>query len=181
MTRRPELVAFAAALDGIGANPARDRARYLDLIAPNETPERAAEMAGMWGCALVARGILRAFITHPIFAAPYRDRRAMSDLVDIARDAGALHPPSRVPEPGDFVIVGGGEDGGGPEHVYMALPDGDGVDGGQRDDAGYQVIRIRKHELRDGWDSARDDGHPAGRPRRVRWVVDCEQVLAALG
>jgi hypothetical protein len=184
MTRRHELVAFAAALDGCSANPADpvDRARYLDLIAPYETSERAAEMANMSGCALVARGILRALgVKHPLLDAPYVTGHAMVDLVQIARDAGALHGPDYAPEPGDFVIVGGGADGGGPEHVWMCLPDGQGVDGGQRDAEHYQCVRIRKHDVDDGWDAAHDDGVRGFARRKVRFVIDCEQVLAALG
>jgi hypothetical protein len=182
MTRRPELVAFAAALDGLSANPSSDRGRYLDLIAHGESDVRAAQMALMSDCGLVARGILQELgVQHVRLYAPYVTGHAMSDLVAVARDAGALHGPERTPEPGDFVIVGGGVDGGGPEHVWMCLPDGEGVDGGQRDAEHYEAIRIRKHDIDDGWDAAHDDGVRGFARRKVRWVIDCEQVLAALG
>lgn len=194
MTRRHEIVAFAAMLPGLGANPGdpESRARYLELVAPGESESRAAEMATMSGCALVCRGIWRAFIAHPILEAPYITGRAMADLVTIAREAGALHPwPSRIPEAGDVIIVGGGADGGGPEHAWLALTvdvDEDaaslaasGIDGGQRDAAGFQVVKEREHVMGQGRDRAHDDGAPGGAARRVRYVIDVEAVLERFG
>jgi len=191
MSRRPELVAFAAMLADLGANPCDlvERQRYFELVAPGEAPARATEIATMSGCALVCRGILRAFIQHPILDAPYRTGRAMADLIGIAVEAGALHGPERVPEPGDLVVVGGGADGGGPEHVWIALTVeafdeqlvAGAIDGGQRDADGHQVVRERKHVLGAGYDLARDDGAPGGAPRRVRFVVDVEAVLERFG
>jgi len=185
---RSTVVAFAAALDGISANPANPEARahYLDTIAPGETPARAAEMACMSGCALIARAVLRAFCDHPLLAAPYVTGRAVADVAAIARDAGALHPPGRALEPGDVVIVGGGADGGGPEHVWLALclrGDGawDGLDGGQRDAAGHQAVKVRVHHVEGGYDRAHDDGAGGGVRRKVRAVVDVERVVAAFG
>jgi len=178
MTSRVEVVAYAAALDGLGV--ASDRERYLDLIAPGETPQRAADMAAMSGCALVAAGVLRACgVEHPSLAAPYRVGDAVARLVRIARERGALHGPERVPEPGDLVIVGGGADGGGPEHVWIALssPEDDvidGIDGGQRDGSGRQEIRAREHRIVDGLDQAYDDGVASRVRRRVRYVIDVE-------
>jgi hypothetical protein len=185
---REDICTHARSLAGLSADPADEltRAVYLDTVAPNETPFRRGEMGRMSGCALTcARGILRRFILHAILEAPYRDRRAVSDLVQIAEDAGALLPLSATPEPGDMLIVGGGEDGGGEEHAWTALscienpyPDGglllDGLDGGQRtEDAGrHQCIEVRAHELRDGWDIT------ATYRRRVRYVID---VMATVG
>lgn len=194
MSRRPELVAFAAMLADLGANPCDlvERQRYFELVAPGEAPARATEIATMSGCALVCRGILRAFIQHPILDAPYRTGRAMADLIGIAVEAGALHGPERVPEPGDLVVVGGGADGGGPEHVWIALTvdveaydettaTARGIDGGQRDGQGFQVIREREHLMGAGHDQAHDDGAPGGAPRKVRWVIDVEAVLDRFG
>lgn len=194
MNRRHEVVAFAAMLPGLGANPAdgEARARYLELVAPGESAARAAELSTMSGCALVVRGIWRAFIAHPIMERPYVTGKAMSDLVQIAREAGALHPwPARIPEAGDVIIIGGGADGGGPEHAWIALSvsvDEDaaslaasGIDGGQRDAAGFQVVKEREHVMGQGRDRATDDGAQGGAARRVRYVIDTETVLERFG
>lgn len=191
MTTREDIVTRARQLAGLSADPAhpRERARYLETIAPRETYARATEMARMYGCALTcARGILDDFILHAILQEPYRDQRAVSDLVQIAKDAGALLPLSATPQPGDMLIVGGGEEDGGPEHAWTALscienpyPDGglllDGLDGGQRtEDAGrHQCIQLRAHELRDGWDIT-----PTGR-KRVRYVIDVMAIVGRFG
>jgi hypothetical protein len=190
-TTREHIVTRARSLSGLTADPdfPIGRDRYLDTVAPNETPFRTNEMGKMSGCALTcARGILRRFILHAILEAPYRDRRAVSDLVQIAKDAGALLPLSAPPQPGDMLIVGGGEDGGGDEHAWTALscmanpyPDGglllDGLDGGQRtEDAGrHQWIVQRDHELRDGWDIT------ATYRRRVRYVIDVMAIVGRFG
>jgi hypothetical protein len=190
-TTRRDIVAHARGLAGLSADPdcALTRALYIDTVAPGETIRRSDEMAKMSGCALTcARGILRRFILHAILEAPYRDRRAVSDLVQIAKDADALLPLSATPQPGDMLIVGGGEDGGGPEHAWTALsciespyPDGglllDGLDGGQRtEDAGrHQWIVQRDHELRDGWDIT------STYRRRVRYVIDVMAIVGRFG
>lgn len=197
MTRRPEIVAFAAALDGLSASPSDPdaRQRYLDLVAPGEPPERRGEMATMSGCALVARGVWRALgVDHVLLRAPYRTGRAMADLMCIAFEAGAAHAGAeRIPEPGDLVIVGGGEDGGGPEHVYTVIdvggdgdaPPGDvlleSIDGGQRDAGGHQCIQRRARRITDGWDYAHGTDPGGGSGRRVRWVIDGEKVLEKFG
>ncbi len=187
MTTREDIVAFSRALAGLSADPADELTRrvYLDTIAPRETPARAAEMAQMSGCALTCRAILRRFIRHPILEKPYRDRRAVSDLLQIAKDAGALLPLHEVAR-GDMFIVGGAESDGGPEHAWTALsvvanpyPDGglllDGLDGGQRNAGGHQLIEVRAHELRDGWNIT------ATYRRRVRYVIDVMAIVARLG
>ncbi len=192
MTTREDICNHARTLAGLSADPANALTRrvYLDTIAPGETPARAAEMALMSGCALTCRAILRRFIVHPILEAPYRDRQAMSDLVSIGNNAGAAYWAGRAEwvKPGDMLIVGGGEDGGGPEHAWTALscvanpyPDGglllDGLDGGQRtEDAGrHQCIVQRDHELRDGWDIT------ATYRRRVRYVIDVMAIVGRFG
>lgn len=68
---RPAVTAYVRTLAGLSASEPT-RAAYLDLIAPGETPTRAAEMALMSGCALVARAVLRAFVAHPLLTQPYR-------------------------------------------------------------------------------------------------------------
>lgn len=189
-TTREDIVTAARSLAGLSADPsdALTRRVYLDTIAPGETPARAGEMARMSGCALTCRAILRRFIKHPILEAPYRDRQAVSDLVEIAAEAHALRSSIPTVQPGDMLIVGGSEDGGGPEHAWTALsvvanpyPDGglllDGLDGGQRtEDAGrHQWIVQRDHELRDGWDIT------ATYRRRVRYVIDVMAIVGRFG
>jgi hypothetical protein len=109
----------------------------------------------------------------------------MADLVAIGREAGALRSPGSLPSPVDIVIVGGGTDGGGPEHAWTLLEttwagyDGRvldvGLDGGQRDGDGAECIRVVEHVLREGWDQTERS------TRRVRWVVDVEGVVARFG
>lgn len=189
---RDDLTAFARSLDGLSANPdcPASRAKYLDLIAPGETPARAAEMATNSGCGLVMRAVLRNFIDHPILRASYRSQHALSDLVEIASQAGAAYTSRRDVEPSDIVIVGGGSDGGGPEHTYMVLSlddcdpyaDRDPCElitvgeGGQHDDKGFQAIHVRQHQLQRGHDSAEGSA-----TRLVRWVFDVEKIVAKFG
>lgn len=189
---RDDVVAYAHTLDGLGAAPADPdrRAAYLDVIARDESPERCNEMARMSGCELVMRGILRRFIRHPRLEARYISGRAGADLLEIARQAGGAFAWRRkAPEPGDILIIGGGTDGGGPEHAYMVLsvgpdPDDDdvllihGLDGGQRDDDGFQIITTREHVLRQGTDRASDGNDPGGGARRkIRFVLDLAAIL----
>jgi hypothetical protein len=189
---RADVIAYARSLDGLSADYdcPKTRASYLALIAPGETPARAAEMAKMSGCALTMRGVLRQFISHPILEAPYVDQHAMSDLLAIATQAGAAYTSRRDIERGDIVIVGGGSDGGGPEHTWMALSvddcdpyaDGEpcevisGLDGGHRDEAtGYQSIVTRTHEVQGGYDTA------GSLKRLVRWVFDVDKIVERFG
>jgi hypothetical protein len=174
---RDDVAAFALSLAGMSANP-RDpdaRAAYLALIAPGETPARAAEMGIMSGCALAGRAALRRFIRHLILESPYRDRKAVSDLVEIAEDAHAAMPPRTEALPGDIVIVGGGDDGGGAEHVWISVGEGEGIDGGQEDENDCQSIVLRGHAIAGGWDST------ATYRRKIRYVLDAAAILRAFG
>lgn len=188
MATRDDLAAFARELDGVSAGD-ESRDRYLELIAPHETPRRAAEMATMSGCALVQLGILRAFIDHPLLAATYRTGMAFGDLLAIARQAGALHGPDRSLEGGDLVMVGdlGDGVGGGPGHVWMALAElgeddqVDGLDGGQRTGSGQQLVQVRRHELVDDYDRAGATDPGGGRRRLVRHVIDVGAILERFG
>jgi len=186
---RSQVALYAHGLAGLSADPADELSArvYRDTIAPGETRARADEMALMSSCALVCRAVLRRFILHPILEAPYRDRQAVTDLTRIAHDAGATvrHLPV---EPGDMVIVGGGVDGGGSEHAWTVLdvvadPGYEptpgqlvtGLDGGQRDAGGHQLIALRDHEIRDGWDVT-----STGR-RRIRYVLDVAAIVQRFG
>jgi hypothetical protein len=83
------------------------------------------------------------------------------------------------------VIVGGGADGGGPEHAWTCLSvevgasgadpleKHEALDGGQRDEDGKQVILVRHHELHRGFDKT------STYARRVRWVLDVEKIVGA--
>jgi hypothetical protein len=170
---RDDVAAFASSLAGMSANPADPiaRAAYLALIAPGETPARGAEMGTMSGCALVARAVLRRFIRHEYLDTSYIIGRAMTDLVVVASGALALRDVRTIPEPGDIVIVGGGHDGGGPEHTWISLGGGFGIDGGQKDPNGWQHILERSHYV-----SAGRDG-----PRVIRYVLDVAAILRAFG
>ncbi len=194
MTIRDDVTAHARSLVGLCADPDDELICkvYSDLIAPGETPQRRREMLCNSGCALTVRGIWRHFILHPILEAPYRTGDAVSDLWAIARAAGAIRMPGSIPSPGDAVIVGGGTDGGGTEHVWTHIQtdwagyDGRvldlGLDGGQRhptakgtDGKGAQLIALRDHDLRDGWDTEN------GTRRKVRAVLDIEAIVAKFG
>ncbi len=184
MVDRVQVIVFAMSLDGLGANP-RDpetRAHYISLIAPVEPPAYATALADKSGCELVMRAVLREFISHQLLEHPYRNGKAGEDLRTIAQESGALHGPERDPEPGDIVIVGGGSDGGGPEHAWMSLGGIEGLDGGQRDDQRYQVIRIRNHDIVNGWERGHLSNDPGGGMRRkIRLVLDLEAILSEFG
>lgn len=194
MSIREAVVAYARTLEGLCADPSDELTRqvYSDLIAPGETPQRRAEMLCNSGCELTCRAILRRFILHPLLENPYRDTKAGADLMAIAYAADAVRLPGSIPSPGDIVIVGGGDDGGGPEHAWTMIEtawagyDGRvldlGLDGGQRhptalgtDGKHAQLVALRDHELRDGWDTEN------GSRRKVRAVLDIEAIYKAFG
>jgi hypothetical protein len=174
MTTVLDVSEFARSLAGLTADPATPwRPLYLDLIAPGETPQRAAEMATMSGCGLVAAAIVRHF-APAVLPAPYRTGYAMRNIMALAGESRAVRPVSEPPQIGDLVIVGGGIDGGGPEHVWCCVAEGEGVDGGQVVN-GYQAIVCRPHDVAAGWDSA------GGLRRRVRAVINTVRVVARFG
>lgn len=178
ISARRRCIELARSIDGLGMT--RNQDGYLALIAEGEDRLRALDMGVMSGCALVVRGLWRRLgVHHPILLAPYRTGRAVSDLVEIAGASHALvEVRDRLPalHEGDVVIVGGGPAYGGPEHVWTALdvtgqgyPDETtalirGLDGGQRDEHGRQVIRVVQHEI--------SGVPPKDGGRRVRWVID---------
>ncbi len=184
---RSDVVEYARGLAGLSASPAcfDTRSAYLELIAHCETPDRAVAMATMSGCALVCRAVLRRFIVHRLLERPYRTGDAMADLVAIGRDAAALRPLTRAPFAGDIVLVGGGTDGGGPEHAWTVLSIAwdpyapamlvDGLDGGQRDEYGAESIAIRSRTLRSGLDVTDTSS------RKIRWVLDVEAIITRFG
>ncbi|WP_434042230.1 MULTISPECIES: hypothetical protein [Sorangium] len=176
------IVELARSLDGVGMTGARER--YIELVGGGETPQRARELATLSGCALTVRGMWRRLgIDHPILRAPYRTGHAVADLVEIARGAEALlEARDGLPalHDGDVVIVGGGPEYGGPEHVWTVLdatgqdyPERGrhliwGLDGGQRDEHGAQCVRRKMHEIA--------GVPPVDGGRQVRWVVNLDAV-----
>lgn len=172
---RDALVGLAEATVGLGA-AAKTREQYLDAIIPSPAdranPNTCRDMAGMSGCALLVRGIWhRAGCKHPILTAPYRYSKAVSDVVQIAKEADALRDRSATPNPGDVVVV---DD---PTHVFTVISmEGStvhSVDGGQKDGAGLQTItrRSRKQSQRSGriyWDN-----------RPVLYLIDSVRAVLA--
>jgi hypothetical protein len=185
---RIEAVAMALAYQGVSVST--HRAEYIGLVGPGESPSMQRYMCDprTSGCALVVRGIWRAAgVQHPILALPYKIGMAVADVVSIARAHDAWHwGAERRPEPGDVVLVGGGQDGGGAEHVYTVVDvAGDSItsiDGGQRDGRGQQCIleKYRRWETDEHgvtWDRVQAGTDPgAGSRRRVRGTCDVSKL-----
>lgn len=136
---------------GLSAAPAT-RSAYLDAItwSPIEraSPKRCAELCEMSSCELAALSrLFRAGCRHPILLAPYRDRKAGEDLVEIGRDANALRDLRSGYTIGDadIIIIEG------PEHaLWVTGVRGDtieSVDGGQRDGEHFEAILPRTRKL----------------------------------
>lgn len=203
---RRRAASAARSLAGLGANP-RDperRERYLDLVAPGETHAARADMARASGCALAAAGFWRAIgVKHRLLDAPYRVGSAIRRLSTIGGIAQAIRWPrgdlledraqalGAMPAAGDIVLVG---EEPAREHVFVVVEAGLRagaptlwcVDGGQRDEAGYQLVGLREHVWFRGargaaFDVARDitPGKGWGSSRPVQWWLDLEAVVAA--
>lgn len=144
---------LALAQAAVGLSDGADPDRYRALVAPGETPERAAEMAKASGCGLVVRGILGSLIQDRRLTAPYEDGRVMSDLVAMAREADAWSSYVSGAEPGDLVFWSG------PEHVCVVEDVSYGnitsIDGGQRAPDGSEAILRRARAI----DSRPIEGH----------------------
>lgn len=102
----------------------KERVRYLELIAPIESPAMRNAMLGMSGCGLVARGFWRlAGVQHKRLSSPYVIGNAVADIVAIAHDFNAWVPcrPDllQLPVPGDVVLIGG--NGHGWEHILTVV------------------------------------------------------------
>jgi hypothetical protein len=146
MNARDRYVELAVAAEGLSYAPAT-RERYLDLVVTSAldraNPQRCAELGADSGCALVVRGLLKLWgVTHEILFAPYRTGRAVSDVVEIAREAGALRLPDHRPDLADVVIIEQ------PEHVLSTVGWKYGilcsVDGGQRDELHFETIQRKE-------------------------------------
>lgn len=168
---RDQFVALALSVEGLGAAPATLQA-YCDLLATSledfGDPRARSEEAVMSGCALVVRGLWwRAGVRHKILIAPYRIEHAVEDVIQIARDYGALHGPERIPQRGDVVVITN------PVHMItsIALTGSTltSIDGGQRDGSNLECIRRRDRQM----SSTRLDGRP------IAWVIDCTAIARA--
>jgi len=189
------MVRAALSFVGLSANRSAPqlRAAYIATIAPGETPARAEDMAVMSGCALIVRAYMRKLgIRHERLDAPYRDRKAVEDVYSIGLQACAVRScsPEEPPLPGDAVIVGGGEDGGGLEHVFIVTQATPAyfnerhvfltsVDGGQRDSERYQCVLVKSRDWLNGWDHVEEGTDPgSGSRRKIRVVIDMARVVA---
>lgn len=125
---------------------------YRDAIIASDRdrsdPVRRGQLGAMSSCALLVRATWAACgVRHPILEAPYRTGRAMSDVVQIGREAGALLPLTARPRPGDAVVVTGGE-----HALTVTAWEGDtlhSIDGGQG--PGGRAILSRDRPWRPGW------------------------------
>lgn len=120
---------------------------YLDLIAPNETKFRRAEMGKMYSCALTVLGIWRRIgVTHPLLSSPYVNTKAISNVLQVAHDYGAILDPKTPLEPGMAVLL---DEYGSESHVYTVVDVNEGgsvtsVDGGQRIDGEEGILQIQR-------------------------------------
>lgn len=184
MTTVADVVAYAAGLAGLSANPADELTRtvYLDTIAPGETPQMRSAMAMMSSCELTALAVLRRFCAHPLLDGRYVVGKAGEWLWRIARDADAFRPRGDDPRPGDIVIVGGDVAHGGPEHAWICIEAKrvgynpwahvEAIDGGQRDAKCFESIAARHHTIAENHDVT------STYKREVRWVIDTMAIVA---
>ncbi|WP_437489497.1 hypothetical protein WME75_10825 [Sorangium sp. So ce1014] len=192
MTSRARAVEIARSLAGLSADPKSPKARreYLDLVASEEEPHRASDMARMSGCGLVVAGLWRRLgLEHPLLCAPYKVGTAISRLVEVARARGAWRPyrQGAIPLPGDAVLVGDGSKSE-VEHFYVVLGVATNhrvmiasMDGGQRVD-GHQAILPKKRVWVGGRDVVIDGKDPGaelvGGRKIVGWV-DVQSLIEA--
>ena len=196
MTHRERLVEMANQYSGVTVTDAKDR--YVELLGPDETPAMRQYFCDPQtsGCALTIRGLWRKLGVNDRRVKPaYVFGKAVTWLVEIARVRSAWQPAKLdlLPQPGDFVLVGGDKvKDGGVEHVFTIISvtqDGTGalitsVDGGQRDAKGNQSIftKTRRWTVRNGsyWDvsaQGSDPGSNAPGGRRVMGWGDAEKIL----
>ncbi|AUX31911.1 MULTISPECIES: hypothetical protein [Sorangium] len=192
MTSRVRAVEIARSLAGLSADPKNPKARreYLDLIAPGEEPQKAADMARMSGCGLVVAGLWRRLgLEHPLLCAPYKVGTAISRLVEIGirREAWKPYRKGKLPLPGDAVLVGSSIKGE-VEHFYLVVQVEEGdrtvidsIDGGQRVD-GHQAILSKKRVWASGRDlviAGKDPGAELVGGRTIIGWVDLQSLVEA--
>lgn len=166
---------LALMAEGLSAAP--DKLEdYLDLIATCDedraNPKRCRELASMSSCALTLRGIWkRAGVAHPILLAPYRNQRAVSDLVEIATDAKAIRGLEYEIGKGDGTIIGEGNNVHALTVRVRVANEIDSVDGGQH--LGLFEGITEKQRLEVDTAGARYLGG-----RRIQFVFDVEAIAA---
>jgi hypothetical protein len=196
MNHRQSIIDLVKQYDGVSVSSERDK--YIDLLGPNETPAMRQYFCdpATSGCALTIRGLWRKLgVSDKRVNPAYVFGKAVTWLVGIARDRGAWQSSnlSLLPQPGDFVLVGGDKiRDGGVEHVFTILSiDSDGtgavitsIDGGQRDVNGQQAIfeKTRRWIVKGNsyWDVSAhgsDPGSNASGGRRVIGWGDIEKIL----
>lgn len=155
---------------------------YASLVAPDDTPERRAQVMTESGCGLVVLGIQeRALCVPP--RGPYRDGSAFTLVYARAggspwQPGGACRVPGleEPPQPGDAIVWGpAGSAVAHMETVVDARADGatlalDVVAGGQRDAHGGQTVTQLSRTAR--WDGRRWVDSKTGRPLLA--VIDAD-------
>lgn len=191
MSSRAFFKQLALEVVGLSADPTKpeSRARFLELIAPGESPARQTEMAKMSTCGLVVAGIWRAAgLQDPRIAPPYKTQTAVSRLIVIGIKCGGwtVARAKKCPQEGDMVLVGDNA-AGGVEHVYtvtgvtfddMNNPVLESVDGGQRE-SGHQCILKKKRVWKSGQDivfQGSDPGSTTKGGRKIYGWVDCTKL-----
>ncbi len=198
MSTRDKIVDLAKLYNNVGVSNAKGT--YVDLLGPDETPEMQKYFCDPTtsGCALTIRGLWRRLgVKDKRVSAPYIFGKAITWLVAISRERKSWIASKQglLPQPGDFVLVGGDKvKDGGVEHVFTVLTavlEGDSVvitsiDGGQKDAKGQQLIlqKNRRWTWRSGayWDvssQGTDPGSNAPGGRRVMGWGDVEKILEA--
>lgn len=197
MTKRDDIISLAKQYAGVTVTNNRDK--YIELLGPNETKAMQDYFCDpkTSGCALTIRGLWRILGLNDKRVKPnYVFGKAISWLVGIAKDKNAWIQAKQniLPQPGDFVLVGGDKiKDGGVEHVFTVTscqPDGKGgailtsIDGGQRDSKNNQSIfeKNRRWTWRNGsfWDvssQGSDPGSDAPGGRKVIGWGDIEKIL----
>jgi len=184
---RDAVCRVARSLVGLSADPSSLRySEYLNIVAPGETRQRQEELARASDCALVVAGIWRQVgIVSPLLEGLYHDGSAVSRVYEIARVSGALRSsyPDSKPQPGDTIWVGHGP----TEHVYVCLEvNGDiilGVDGGQRDANGFEIVFMKEHKWVDLQEQSRVLEGSWGAPRSINgwWDITDIQTKSIYG
>ena len=181
---RARLLDIATATVGLSfSEPTRER--YVAALFDDEPAVRGYSMAqAMSSCALLVRACWRKFgLTDRRLVAPYVPGQVFSDLVAMAREAGAWRAPGLIDsvEPGDCIMVTG------PEHVLIVestSSEDDGgvdvitsIDGGQRDELNSWAIKRRVRRVGAGPSLVSADGSG----RSVLGWIDWSAVAAKFG
>jgi hypothetical protein len=184
-TLRQRIIDQANLAEGLDTTPAH-LADFEDLMAgPGEDPQTAYAMALSplsSTCGLVAGGIWRrAGVSDPRLLPPYVVGSAISRLLQIAEDRGALVTPTdgACPKAGDLVGVGLNTPSG---HVFTLVDVADdthftSIDGGVVDDTGHQCVRRRSRVwMRNPGGVFVDMSPEVGFARTVTYWVDVDKL-----